>query len=79
MKVKIANKHMTDWTIERIDKTGASILRMGIYELMYTDTPNIVCINEAVELAKNYSDDDVCKMINAVLDKVYHAKVDNEW
>ena len=33
----------------------------------------------AVELAKNYSDDDVCKMINAVLDKVYHAKVDNEW
>ena len=51
---------------------------MGIYELNYTDTPSIVCINEAIELAKNYSDDDVCKMINAVLDKVYHAKVDNE-
>ena len=36
-------------------------------------------MNKAIELAKNYSDDDVCKMINAVLDKIYHAKVDNEW
>jgi len=74
----LANKYMNNWTIDRLGNTDIAILRMGIYELMYTDTPNIVCINEAVELAKNYSDDDVCKMINAVLDKVYHAKVDNE-
>lgn len=73
-----ANKYLNNWTIDRLGNTDIAILRMGIYELMYTDTPNIVCINEAVELAKNYSDDDVCKMINAVLDKVYHAKVDNE-
>lgn len=74
----IANKYLNDWTIDRLGNTDIAILRMGIYELMYTDTPSIVCINEAVELAKDYSDDDVCKMINAVLDKVYHAKVDNE-
>ena len=67
---EIANKHMVDWSIERIDKTGASILRMGIFELMYTDTPEIVVINEAVELAKKYSDDSVRKIINAVLDKI---------
>ena len=67
---EIANKHMTDWSIERIDKTGASILRMGIFELKYTDTPEIVVINEAVELAKKYSDDSVRKIINAVLDKI---------
>jgi len=67
---EIANKHMNDWTIERIDKTGASILRMGIFELKYTDTPEIVVINEAVELAKKYSDDSVRKIINAVLDKI---------
>ena len=42
---------------------------------MYTKTPEIVCINEAIELAKLYSDDSVRKMINGVLDKVYHAKV----
>jgi len=75
----LANKYMKNWTIDRLGNTDIAILRMGIYELMYTETPNIVCINEAIELAKTYSDDDVVKMINAVLDKVYHAKVDNEW
>ena len=66
---KIANDYLDDWTIERLDKTGASILRMALYELLYTDTPRVVVINEAIELAKKYSDDSVRKMINAVLDK----------
>ena len=68
--IKIANKYLKDWDINRIDKTGAAILKMAIYELKYTDTPPIVVINEAIELAKKYSDDDVRKMINAVLDKM---------
>ena len=67
---KLANDHMKDWTIDRLDKTGASILRMALYELKYTDTPEIVVINEAIELAKKYSDDNVRKMINAILDKI---------
>lgn len=67
---EIANKYMTDWSIDRLDKTGASILRIAIFELKYTDTPEIVVINEAIELAKKYSDDSVRKIINAVLDKV---------
>ena len=67
---QIANKYLEDWTIERLDKTGASILRMALYEIKYTETPRVVVINEAVELAKKYSDDSVRKMINAVLDKV---------
>lgn len=66
----LANKYMNDWSIDRIDKTGAAILRMAIYELMYTDTPEVVVINEAIELSKKYSDDNVRKIINAVLDKV---------
>ena len=66
----LANKYMENWTIDRLDKTGASILRMGIYELKYTDTPDVVVINEAVELSKKYSDDSVRKIINAVLDKI---------
>lgn len=64
-----ANSLMKDWSIDRIDKTGASILRMALYELEYLDTPQIVVNNEAVELAKKYSDDNVRKIINAVLDK----------
>ncbi len=71
---KLANKYLNNWTIDRLGNTDIAILRMGIYELMYTDTPDIVCINEAVELAKAYSDDDVRKMINACLDKIYHNK-----
>lgn len=68
--IKIANKYLKDWDINRIDKTGAAVLKMAIYELKYTDTPHIVAINEAVELAKKYSDDSVYKIINAVLDKM---------
>ena len=74
---KIANKHLKDWTIDRFSKTDQAILRMGIYELVYTDTPEIVAINEAVELANIYSDEKVKNMINAVLDKIYHGE-DNE-
>ena len=68
--IKIANKYLKDWDINRIDKTGAAVLKMAIYELKYTDTPHIVAINEAVELAKKYYDDSVYKIINAVLDKM---------
>lgn len=71
---ELANKYMTDWNISRIDKTGAAILRIGIFELKYTDTPEIVVINEAIELAKKYSDDNVRKIINAVLDKILQDK-----
>lgn len=67
---ELADSHMVDWSIKRLDKTGAAILRMSLYELKYTDTPEVVVINEAVELAKKYSDDAVRKMINAILDKV---------
>lgn len=65
----IANKYLEDWTIDRIDKIGASILRMSLYELKFTDTPEVVVINEAIELAKTYSSESVRKIINAVLDK----------
>ncbi len=71
---KIANKYLKDWTIDRLGKTDQAILRMSLYELLYTDTPDIVCINEAVELAKEYSDDKVKNMINAVLDSVMKDK-----
>ncbi len=66
---EIANQYLKNWDIKRIDKTGACILRMAFYELKYMDTPPIVVINEAVELAKTYNDEELAKMINAALDK----------
>jgi len=72
----IANENLKDWKITRLGFTDQAILSMGIYELLYTDTPDIVAINEAVELAKSYSDDKVKNMINKVLDNIYHKKID---
>lgn len=75
---KIANKYLNNWTIERLNQVDQAILSLGIYELKYTETPSIVSINEAIELSKKYSDDDVTKMINAVLDNIYHSEEEDE-
>lgn len=74
---ELANKYLEGWNIDRLGNTDKAILEMGLYELMYTKTPEIVCINESIELAKKYSDDSVRKMINAVLDKALKAKEEN--
>ena len=72
---KYANKYLKNWTVDRLSKVDRAILSLGIYELLYTDVPPIVAINEAVELSKLYSDDKVVKMINGVLDSIYHNEV----
>lgn len=69
-----ANKYLDNWTIDRLNKVDQAILKIGIYELIYGDTPDIVAINEAIELSKKYSDEKVTKMINAVLDGIYKNK-----
>ena len=71
---KLANKYMNNWTIDRLNKVDKAILSLAIYELMYTDTPSVVSINEAIELSKKYSEEAVTKMINGVLDKIYHEE-----
>ena len=68
----IANSKLNNWTMDRLNKVDQAIMALGIYELKYTDVPSIVAINEAIELSKVYSDEAVTKMINGVLDKVYH-------
>lgn len=72
--VKTANEYLDGWSMDRLGFTDQAILKLGLYELLYTETPDVVCINEAIELAKLYSDDSVRKMINGVMDKVYHNK-----
>lgn len=75
---KYIAKYLENWNIERLGLTDQAIIRIATYELLYTDTPNLVCINEAIELSKKYSDEKVSKMINGVLDKIYHEREDNE-
>ena len=77
LTIKI-NKYLNNWTLDRLGKMDQAILLFSVYELLFTETPHIVVIDEAIELAKKYSDDDVRKMINGVLDKIYHEEVDRE-
>ena len=72
------NKYLDNWDLDRLGKTDRAILRLSTYEMIYYDTPKVVVINEAVELAKKYSDDKVVKLINAVLDKVRDNEEVNE-
>ncbi len=75
--IRLANKYLVDWKIDRLSKVDKAIISIGIYELKYTDTPPLVAINEAIELSKKYSDEKVTSMINATLDKIYHEEVED--
>lgn len=71
---KLINKYLNNWALDRLGLIDQAILRLATYELMYTDTPSVVSINEAIILSKQYSDTSVTKMINATLDKIYKEK-----
>lgn len=75
---KAIDKYIIDWKIDRLGKTDQAILRISTYELLYYDTPNIVAINEGIELAKKYSDEKISKMINGILDSILDNEVNDE-
>ena len=58
-----------DWTLDRMPVVDRNILRIGLYELVCTDVPAAVAINEAVELAKELSTDDSGRYINGILSR----------
>ncbi len=64
-------KYSEDWKIERMANTDRNILRMAIYEIKYLeDIPSGVTINEAVELAKKYGDEESGRFVNGILGKL---------
>ncbi len=66
MLAKIA----TNWSLDRMAATDRNVLRLGAYEILYTETPNRVAINEAVELAKRFGSSQSAQFVNGVLDKL---------
>lgn len=66
----ISENLASKWTIDRISRVDLVILRLAIYEIKNTDIPFKVAINEAVELAKLYGDDNSKVFINGVLASV---------
>ena len=64
-------KHLSGWTFDRVNKVSLAILRMSVYSLLYQkDMPASIVIDEAVDIAKDYGQDDSFKFINAVLDNI---------
>jgi len=68
--------HLRSWSIERITKVDLAILRLGAYELMLGEVPAGVAINEAVELANQYSTDKAGSFINGVLGSLSRAAME---
>jgi N utilization substance protein B len=61
-------EELQDWRMERVYPVERVLLRLGLYELLHTDTPKAVIINEAVELAKKYGDSGTASFVNGILD-----------
>lgn len=70
----IIEKYSMGWKISRLSKIDLSILRIGIFEILYReDIPFSVSVNEAVELAKKYSNEEAGAFVNGLLAKVTKA------
>ena len=67
---ELLSKTADNWSIDRMAATDRNVLRLGAYELLYTDTPNAVAINEAVELAKRFGSRQSAQFVNGILDKL---------
>jgi N utilization substance protein B len=72
----LIDAHATNWSLERLPDVDRAILRMAVFELLWVqDVPDVVVIDEAVELAKTLSTDDSPAYVNGVLGAILAAEV----
>lgn len=74
IKKMISNNLSKKWDITRISKVNLALLKLGIYEIVYSKLPYKVVVNEAVELAKKYGDESSSSFINGILANVIKEK-----
>lgn len=67
---ELIGRFSVGWTVQRMPAIDRALLRLGAYELAYTDVPVGACISEAVELAKRYSTDDSHTFVNGLLSRL---------
>ena len=67
-----------NWRLSRMSATDRNVLRLGAYEILHTETPDRVAINEAIELAKRYGTHNSAQFVNGVLDRLMHQKSESE-
>ena len=69
---EIIKNSLINWNIDRVSKVNLTIVRLAIAEMLYiNDVPEVVAINEAIELTKKYSDDKSVSFVNGALDKAF--------
>ena len=69
--LRIIQKYAPQWPVEKIAKIDRAILEIGVYEVAFSkDIPAVVAINEGIETAKHFGDDNSSKFINGVLSSV---------
>lgn len=66
------SKIADNWSVARMAATDRNVLRLGAYEILYTETPDRAAINEAVELAKRFGSAQSAQFVNGILDKFIH-------
>ena len=59
-----------NWQLSRMARIDRNILRLGAYEILFADTPDRVAINESIELAKRYGNDQSAQFVNGILDRL---------
>jgi N utilization substance protein B len=64
-------RHAENWRLERMPAVDRNILRLAVYELTFEGTPAAVAIDEAIELARKFSNDESAQFVNGVLDAVH--------
>lgn len=64
---KISSNLKAEWKLERLSKVDVSLLKLAIYEMLYKKIPFKVAINEVIELAKKYGEDNSASFINGIL------------
>ncbi|CCI12804.1 N utilization substance protein B homolog [Microcystis aeruginosa PCC 9806] len=69
---------LVDWQLHRLPRIDRDILQIAVAEMLYLDIPQKVAINEAIELAKRYSDDEGYRFINGVLRRVTNRLNESE-
>jgi len=71
---RIIDRRALGWGLDRLPLVDRNILRLALYELLYTATPPEAVINEAVELAKAYGTEQAPAVINGILDRVWKGR-----
>ena len=75
---KLIEQVAENWSLKRMAATDRNILRLGAYEILHTDTPDRVAIDEAVELAKRFGSAQSAQFVNGILDKLMHMEKTDE-